>query len=173
VTVAGRCAVDRGGLLVLGQKNAWEPDGSLAYNFQLVPSTRRPSSDDFTRDVATHSGIYYKNWNELDPARLALLATALAQARSYGWKIVGYFVPYSPRYVHALSTDPQTAGRWRELGRVVPSMFARHGFRFLDLRDVRSVPCARNAFIDDGWHPNAACDERIRVLLNAAAAGSR
>lgn len=168
VTVADRCGVDRGGLLASGHKNAWEPDGSLDYNYQLVPSMRVPPDDDFTRDVATHSGIYYKNWNQLDPKRLVLLDKALAQVHSYGWRLTGYFVPYSPRYVKALSTDPQTATRWRELGRVVPAMFARHGFPFLDLRDVRSVPCAGSDFIDDGWHPNAACDARIRLRLDAA-----
>lgn len=170
VRVGGRCVFDQGGVVAAGRKNAWEVDGSLRYSFELVPAVRRPPDDDYTRDLVSFEGVYYRDWPGLDAERLQLLGAALDQARGYGWRVVGFFVPYSPRYVHRLESAPETAASWLELGRDVPALFAARGLPFLDLRDVRAVPCAADAFIDDGWHPTVGCAARIRGLLDAAAA---
>ncbi len=70
-----------------------------------------------------------------------------------------------------LSTLPQTRGGWRAYGREVPAVFRRHGFRFLDLREVRDVPCAEDDFDygNDGWHVDRGCAAVVRRRLDAAA----
>jgi hypothetical protein len=50
----------------------------------------------------------------------------------------------------------------------MPEMFHQRGFAWLDLSDVRSVPCAQDAFADAGFHPNAARSATIRRRLDAA-----
>ncbi len=166
--IGGRCVIDRGSRVAEGKKDAWAADGSFEYRFELVPGVRKAPADEYTRDLVRFQGPYYRDWHELDPRRLRLLDEALALARRYGWRVVGFAPPYSPRYLRRLSTAPETAPFWREYGRVVPAIFRRHGFRFLDLRDVRDVPCAPTAFEDDGWHPDGPCAMRVRSRLDAA-----
>ena len=60
-----------------------------------------------------------------------------------------------------------------ELLRLMPVLFHSRGFAWLDLSDVRSVPCAQNAFADGGFHPNASCSAVIRRRLDAAVRGGR
>ena len=42
------------------------------------------------------------------------------------------------------------------------------GFAWLDLSDVRSVPCAQTAFADRSFHPDASCSMMIRRRLDEA-----
>lgn len=166
------CVIARTSRVLEARDSAWRVDGSLVYAFQLLG---RPNNidDEFTRDLVRFEGPYYKNWTELDAKRLRRLDEALSLMSRYGWRVVGFTLPYSPRYVERLATALQTARQWRAFGRVVPMVFARHGFRYVDLRDVRDVPCPVDAFVDDGWHPNAACAFRVRERLERAARVSR
>jgi hypothetical protein len=60
-------------------------------------------------------------------------------------------------------------GPWRTYFRAVPQLFRSRGFTFLDLRDVRLVPCPLHDFVDDGYHVNGRCAMRIRGRLDAVA----
>jgi hypothetical protein len=160
-----RCVIDRGGRAARGEKDAWAPDGSFVYRQELGGEPVR--EDEYTRDLVEFSGPYYQHWRELDGERLAQLRDALALARSYGWRVVGYTPPYSHRYSTRIrSVFPQL---WSEFGSVVTDAFRANGYRWLDLRRVEDVPCAGAAFVDDGWHPNRACSARILRRLAAEA----
>lgn len=167
----GACVIERSRRAERGEVDAWELDGSFRYRFELVPTESRVPEDDYTRDVVTFQGIYYRDWDRLDPARLRALERALELARGWGWNVIGFFPPYSPRYVERLAEAPQTATRWRELERI-PQIFRRQGFAFADLRDVRDVPCPADAFVDDGWHVTDGCAARVRAALDRTAAAS-
>jgi hypothetical protein len=173
IHVAGRCVVDVGNNAATGKVQSWEPDGSVAYPWEVNPAIAKPPvNDDFDRDLGNlagpqYLGGYYTNWHAL--GHLKELGDGLALTKRYGWRVVGFVPPYSPRYVERLTTAPQTVPRWRDFGRVVPALFVHYGGRFVDTRRVRSIPCPDDAFIDDGWHPNRACAARVRRLLDEAA----
>lgn len=168
--VAGRCVLDRAGRVTAGATDAWRPDGSFVYRFELVPSARPVPDDDYTRDLVRFGGPYYRDWPGLDARRLEQLSEALAAAKEYGWRVIGFAPPYSSRYVERLSTAPQTAAQWRAFGPVVRRIFERHGFAFVDLRVGRDVPCADDEYVDDGWHPDDACAARVRARISAGTA---
>lgn len=160
------CVLERSRRIAPGARNAWELDGSFQYGYELEPGASFQIEDDFTRDAVTFQGIYYKDWQRLDPERIADLEAALALAREWGWDVIGFVPPYAPRWVERLSTAPRSAARWREVGELLPVLFRRHGFRFVDLRDVRDVPCSPDAFVDSGWHVNDACASSVRAALD-------
>jgi hypothetical protein len=173
VEVSPGCGLDRANRLADGKVQAWRVDGALDYPWEIVRNSGLAPSDDYSRDLtpanpALFGGGYYHNFTALDPDRLRQLDDILRLAQSFGWRVVGFVSPYSPRYVERLSTAPVTKSSWKEYGRVVPEYFHKHGFPFLDFRDVRDVPCAPTAFVDDGWHPNAQCMDRVRARLEAA-----
>ena len=163
----GRCAIDRAGRLADGKRDGWETDGSFTYRFELLGTASRFDDDEYERDLVRFEGPYYREWRGLDPERLTELRGALALAQSFGWHVVGYTPPYSRRY----STRLQRAfpGLWRGFGAAMQETFERAGSRWLDLRQAADVPCADDAFMDDGWHPNAACSRSVRARLDAAA----
>jgi hypothetical protein len=79
-------------------------------------------------------------------------------------------LPLSTYWRRSLERDPKTVGVLTHFSAEMPAIFGAHGFPFLDLIDVRAVPCGEQAFTrKDGGHPNAACSRRIRRLLDAAA----
>jgi hypothetical protein len=173
VRVVPGCGLDRAKRLAAGEVQAWRVDGALDYPWELVANPAFEPPDDYGRDLATNDpatfgGGYYQAYSALDPDRVHQLDDALKLAKSYGWRVVGFVSPYSPRYVERLSTAPVTKVSWRDYAKVVPRFFRAYGFPFVDLRDVRDVPCASTAFVDDGWHPNAACMNRVRARLEAA-----
>ncbi len=172
-TIGDRCLLDRRGAVLAGRRNAWEVDGSFRYERELLPASARPVPDDYTRDLVQFAGPYYTDWASIDARRLRELRAALRLARSYGWNVVGFTAPYSSRYVQRLATAPQTAQRWREFGAILPTVFEQAGYTYLDLRDVRDVPCGEVDFVDDGWHPSRACAARVRDRLDAAARAQR
>jgi hypothetical protein len=51
----------------------------------------------------------------------------------------------------------------------MPKLFGRYGYRWLDFRDARSIPCRQSDFVDGGYHTDAACSMRMRRRLDAAA----
>jgi hypothetical protein len=173
VQVLPGCGLDLARRLVDGQVQAWRVDGSLDYPWELVSKPAYQPADDYGRDLATNDpaqfgGGYYHDYSALDAGRIHQLAAALKLAKSYGWRVVGFISPYSPRYVARLSTAAGTKVTWADYARAMPSLFREFGFPFVDLRDARDVPCVPTAFIDDGWHPDAQCMARVRVRLEAA-----
>jgi hypothetical protein len=155
------CVVDRGGRASRGEKDAWATDGSFVYRQELGGEPVR--DDEYTRDLVDFTGPYYRDWHELDAERVAQLDDALALARSYGWRVVGYTPPYSSRYSARIrEVFPRL---WSEFARDVGDAFRANGYRWVDLRRVEDVPCAGDAFADDGWHPDATCSARIAGRL--------
>lgn len=158
-----RCMVDRGNTVFGGSSAAWAPDGSLFFAAELqgrrIPGS--PLIDLLRPDVVG---------TQLSPSAVSALDHALRNARSYGWTVVGFAPPFSPTLVRRLGSESQTHGLYRDYRRRVPRLFERHGFRFLDLTDVRSIPCSPNDFSpNDGGHPDIPCSHRIRRKLDAAA----
>lgn len=173
-SLAKGCVIERDSEVVEGNAEAWTEDGSLRTRWDLVPDVARPPSDDFVVDLITFERSHYRDWHAYERERLKGLDRVLAQARRYGWRVVGVALPYSTRYVRRLATAPQTAQRWREFGTLVPPIFERHGFPFVDLRRVRDVPCGEADFDygNDGWHADRACSMRVRRYLDSAARGA-
>jgi hypothetical protein len=169
--VDGMCVIDRTNQVAAGRANAWAPDGSLYYSTQLRPDLPHTPDDDFSSqlghlDKPQYLGSYYGNWDRLN--HLAELGQALALARSFGWKVVGFTPPYSTRYVRRLESLPQTAPRWGEYGTTMPALFKRYGFQWVETRWARDVGCSDKQFIDDGWHIDAACGTRLLRFLERA-----
>ena len=160
----GLCVVSRGDTVLAGAGNAWAPDGELWYNDE-VTGAPRPHGQPIAQ--LEHGGYVGRR---LDPGRLNALGHALAIAQSYGWRVVGASLPYSDYWRLKLARDGETRAVVAAFGRELPGMFARYGFRFLDLTDVHSVPCGAHSFSRfDGGHPDVACGRKIRRLLDAAA----
>lgn len=170
--VGGRCVVQRSARVSGGTAEAWDAaDGSMHSRWTLVPERRRASGDDLEKDLLTFDSGLYTDWRRLDAERVRLLDDALALARRYRFRVVGFAPPYASRYVERFETAPELRPRWREYGTVVPAAFRRHGFAYLDLRRGADVPCGDAEFDygGDGWHPDRRCSQRIRRLLDAAA----
>jgi hypothetical protein len=159
------CVVGRGNSVLAGAVEAWTPDGGLFYNDEVTgaPPVHGVSLVEVQYDAFLGHG--------LDPGRRAALRDGLELARSYGWRVVGVSLPFSTHWRLQLERTPETHDVITAYRREMPAIFARYGFRFLDLTDVRSVPCGEHSFShDDGGHPNIACGRKIRRLLDAEAA---
>jgi hypothetical protein len=161
----GVCVVDRGNSVLAGAVEAWAPDGGLRYNDE-VNGAPEPHAVSLVE-------LQYRDFlgKALDPERVAALEESLATARRYGWRVVGVSLPLSTHWRLRLEREAPTTRVITAYQREMPGIFARHGFRFLDLTDVRKVPCGEHAFShDDSGHPNIACGRKIRRLLDEAAA---
>jgi hypothetical protein len=160
------CAFDRGSHLREGKRYAWQVNGSVVYQSEVVgraPSLAVPPAP------RALNATYYGAWHEFDQARLRRLAAAVRLAKGYGWRVVGFSPPSTSRYADLLASSPRVGPRWREFSRLVPPVFRRHGFVFLDLRRPADVPCPDTAFYLDSWHPKRSCLAAVRRLLDAAA----
>ena len=160
----GVCVVDRGNSVFAGAASAWAPDGGLWYNDELtgVPT---PQGVPFIRFEHNHY-----TGTSLDKRRVRALRSALGVASGYGWRVVGVSLPLSTYWRQSLERDPQTVRVLTHFSSEMPAIFRAYGFPFLDLLDVRAVPCGEQEFArKDGGHPNGACSRRIRRLLDAAA----
>jgi hypothetical protein len=163
----GVCVVSRGNEVLGGAIHAWAPDGGLWYNDE-VTGAHGPQGQALV-DLLYSSFV----GKGLDPRQREQLEDGLETARGYGWRVVGVSLPFSTYWRLKLEHTAATAGVIDAYRREMPSIFARNGFRFLDLTDIRSVPCDEKAFSHlDGGHPNVECGRRIRRLLDAAAAQS-
>jgi hypothetical protein len=159
------CVIDRGHAVRNKIANAWGPDGSLYFWEDIFPN---PSH--LTRGLMIIKQAGGLIGNRLSARQLASLDRALRLARSYGWRVVGVSVPFSPHSVHELESDRRFATVFEDFRAQVPRVFARDGFPFLDLTDVGSVPCRADEFTgDDEGHPDIACSARVRAKLDAAA----
>ena len=147
---------------------AWRLDGSRVWSFELDPKTYHPAIDPFTTDLNKLRTGNYAGWTELDRASIRALEQTLALARSRGWRVVGFTPPDGRRYLRFFASHAVIGPRWRQFGRLMPKLFARYGYRWLDFRDARSIPCPQSDFVDGGYHTNAACSMRMRQRLDAA-----
>jgi hypothetical protein len=148
---------------------AWRLDGSRVWSFELDPHTYHPAIDPFTTDLRTLRTGIYDDWTELSPERVRVLEQVLALAHARGWRVVGFTPPDGKRYLKFFDANPVIGPRWRAFGRLMPKLFARYGYRWLDFRDARSIPCRQSDFVDGGYHTDAACSMRMRRRLDAAA----
>lgn len=163
------CVLERGSRLQQGTQHAWQADGSFVYRSEVVG---KPAPRIFVAnplDVYARYGFYH-DWDEFDPARLRRLDAALRVARAYGWRVVGFSPPSTNRYAGLLASTPSTAPRLRQFAALVPPVFSRHGFAFLDLHRAADVPCAETDFYNDLWHAKQPCMETVRRRLDEAAA---
>lgn len=161
------CALDRGSRLREGKRYAWQVNGSVVYQSEVLG---RPASRAVRGTPVTVLGLYFADWHDFDRARLRQLDAALALASSYGWRVVGFSPPSTTRFAELLASIPEIASRRRQFGALIPPVFRRHHFAFLDLRRAGDVPCSETAFYKDSWHPKQACLETVRRLLDKAAA---
>jgi lysophospholipase L1-like esterase len=150
---------------------AWKLDGSRVWSFELDPRTYHPLPDPFTTDLrALRTGIY-AGWTELSSRRVRIVRQILELAQARGWRVVGFTPPDGTRYLRFFETQPVIGPRWREFGSLMPGLFHRYGFTWLDFRDPRAIPCRDGDFVDGGYHTNASCSMRMRARLDDAAAG--
>jgi hypothetical protein len=157
------CVIGRAGPAI-----SWNVDGSRRYSFELGGDFHPPAQV-FSSDLQTLRAGYYRDWHRFESKRVALLDEALGVAERAGWRVVGFAPPDPTRYVRLFATAPETAAYWKRWSTLMPELFRKHGFAWLDLRDVRSVPCAQTAFVDGGYHSTRACSARIRADLDRAA----
>ena len=161
----GVCVVSRGNEVLAGAIHAWAPDGGLWYNDEVTGAHAPPGRPLVELLYGSFVGT------RLDPGRREALEDALQIARGYGWRVVGVSLPFSTYWRLKLEREPATSGVIGAFLREMPGIFRRNGFRFLDLTDVRRVPCGEHEFShEDGGHANVACGRRIRRLLDGAAA---
>jgi lysophospholipase L1-like esterase len=148
---------------------AWRLDGSRVWSFELDPRTYHPAVDPFTTDLSKLRTGIYDDWTELSQKRIRALEQVLSLARSRGWRVVGFTPPDGERYLRFFGSNRVIGPRWRAFGQLMPKLFARYGYRWLDFRDARSIPCRQSDFVDGGYHTDAACSMRMRQRLDAAA----
>lgn len=165
-SLGGRCVIGRTDVSI-----AWKLDGSRLYAYELQPAKYRPQPVPFTTDLAKLDLGYYDNWSSFSQPRLATLEQALAVARTRGWRVVGFTLPNPTEVARFLASPRGVGAEWGMFERVMPVVFGRYGDRFLDLSDVRDVPCGQHAFADGTFHPDAACSRAIRLRLDRAARG--
>ena len=161
-----------GSACVIGRSRpalAWRLDGSRVWSFELDPHTYHPAIDPFTTDLHKLRTGIYADWHELAPARVRALERVLAFAHARGWRVVGFTPPDGARYLGFFASNPVIGPRWRAFERLMPKLFGRYGYRWLDFRDARSIPCKQSDFVDGGYHTDAACSMRMRRRLDAAA----
>lgn len=162
---AGACVVDRGNSVFGGGSNAWAPDGELFFQYELLHTTQIPRNGSL---VSLYHAAY--SGRSLDAGHLDALEDALDKARRYGWTVVGFHAPLSTRGVRRLEADPATRTLFRRFRAQMPGVFARYGFRFLDLTSVRSVGCSESDFsFEDDGHPDVGCGMRVRRALDRVA----
>jgi hypothetical protein len=165
--IGRRCALDRGARVRDGERDAWAVDGSFVYRSEVL-GVPIPPVFAAANPVDPH-GYYYGGWHHFDRGRLRRLAAVLELARSYGWRVVGFSPPATSRYASVLAATAQTAPRLREFRALVPTVFGRAGFLFVDLGRAPVVPCAETAFYRDSWHAKQPCMDAVRRRLDKAA----
>jgi lysophospholipase L1-like esterase len=148
---------------------AWRLDGSRVWSFELDPHTYHPAVDPFTTDLSKLRTGNYDDWTQLSAKRVRTLEQILALARARGWRVVGFTPPDGTRYLRFFNANPVVGPRWRAFAKLMPRLFARYGYRWLDFRDARAIPCRQSDFVDGGYHTDGACSMRMRRRLDEAA----
>jgi hypothetical protein len=152
---------------------AWRLDGSRVWSFELDPKSYHPAIDPFTTDLHKLRTGIYADWHELSRRRIRILEQVLAFARARHWVVVGFTPPDGDRYLRFFSHHPVIGPQWRAFARLMPKLFAHYGYRWLDFRNARSIPCRQSDFVDGGYHTDAACSMRMRRQLDQAASNAR
>ena len=148
---------------------AWRLDGSRVWSFELDPETYHPAIDPFTTDLHKLRTGIYADWHELSGKRIHILEQVLAFARARHWRVVGFTPPDGDRYLRFFNSSPLIGPQWRAFAALMPRLFGRYGYRWLDFRNARSIPCRQSDFVDGGYHTDAACSMRMRRRLDQAA----
>jgi hypothetical protein len=145
---------------------AWKLDGSRIWGFEVDPRRfPRFHGGAFTGNLAAWRNGYYDDWTQLDDTRLRILGQALALAQARGWTVIGFAPPEPPGALHALETDPRLAPRWHEFLDVMPKLFARYGFAWVDTTNGSTLGCRPRDF-PDAFHSDARCSARLRAELD-------
>src|SRR5262249_20884271 len=118
---------------------AWRLDGSRVWSFELDPHTYHPPIDPFTTDLSKLRTGSYDDWPQVSPERIGTLEQILALARARGWNVVGFTPPDGDRYLRFFAANPVIGPRWRAFGALMPKLFARYGYRWMDFRNARSI----------------------------------
>lgn len=160
-----------GGLCVLDRFNpaiAWRLDGSRVWGWELDPA-RFPKfgGGAFTGDLQTWRNGYFADWASLDESRVHALEHALRIAQSRHWTVIGFPPPEPPRALHVLETDPRLAAQWNAYLRLMPRLFRRHGFRWVDTLDGAKLGCKLSDF-PDLFHTDARCSHLLLHRLRSA-----
>jgi len=157
------CAVTSPGLgyQVGAPHNFFRLDGSWGWTKQAPPTP-----GDFVSVEASSFGSF----SSFADGRVGQLEGAVAQARSYGWRMVAFAPPYAGWALDDLKRNPDSRAALARFDSAIPALFRRQGVPYLDLSDGRRLGCTRAEFLsEDGWHPIGACAKRVHDLLDAAA----
>ena len=145
------------------------PPGDLA----PIHGPYHPAIDPFTTDLHKLRTGIYADWHELSAQRIRSLEQVLAFARARGWTVVGFTPPDGARYLRFFASNAVIGPRRRAFAALMPKLFRRYGYRWLDFRDAGSIPCRQSDFVDGGYHTDAACSMRMRRRLDQAALKAR
>lgn len=161
--IAGRCVLDR-----FNPAIAWRLDGSRVWGWELDPA-RFPKfgGGAFTGNLATWRNGYYADWRSLDESRIRALEQALRIAQERHWTVIGFAPPEPPHMLHVLETDPRLAPRWNAYLRLMPQLFRRYGFTWVDTVGGAKLGC-RSGDFPDLFHSDARCS---RLLIRRVVAG--
>jgi len=145
----------------------WRLDGSRVWGWELDPA-RFPKfhGGAFTGNLETWRNGYFADWTVLDRSRLDALEQALALARTRHWTVVGFPPPEPPHALQVLESDPRLAPQWNAYLQLMPQLFHRYGFKWVNTVDGAKLGCARSDF-PDLFHSDARCS---RLLVHALAA---
>lgn len=158
--IAGECVLDR-----FNPAITWRLDGSRVWGWELDPS-RFPKFGGgvFTGDLATWRNGYYADWTSLDRSRIHALEQALRIAEARHWTVIGFPPPEPPHMLHILATDPRLAPQWNAYLRLMPQLFRRYGFAWIDTVDGAKLGC-RTADFPDLFHTDARCSHLLMRRL--------
>ena len=158
------CLVDREASVLRGAANAWGPDGTWYWQWEITGQQIPAGIPFVVKNRLDFVG------RRLDDDKVRALEGALELAEDAGWKVVGFSPPFSSSSIERLANDPETGGLLADFRARMPAIFERHGFAFVDLTDVATIPCPQDAFTwEDGAHVDEACARRVRARLDAAA----
>lgn len=161
--VIAPCVVTSPGLgyRVGAPHNFFRLDGSWGWMKETPPIT-----GDFVAVEASSFG----GFSSFADGRLAQLEAAVAEARSYSWRVIAFSPPFAGWALYDLKRNPDSRQALATFDSAIPALFRRQGIPYLDLSDGRRLGCTRAEFLSqDGWHPIGACATRVHARLDQAA----
>lgn len=161
--IAGHCVLDR-----FTPSLAWRTDGSRVWGWELDPA-RFPKfhGGRFTGNLATWRNGYFADWTALDESRVRALEQALRIAQARHWTVIGFPPPEPPHALHVLENDPRLAQQWNAYLRLMPQLFRRYGFTWVDTVDGAKLGCRPSDF-PDLFHSDARCSRLLVERLASA-----
>jgi hypothetical protein len=159
----GQCVLER-----FNEALTWRLDGSRVWGWELEPQKYpKFTGGGFTGDLETWRNGYFADWTTLDESRVHALEQALRIAQARHWTVIGFAPPEPAHQLHVLETDPRLAAQWNAYLRLMPQLFRRYGFKWIDTTDGAKLGCRRSDF-PDLFHSDARCS---RLLMRRLAAG--